>query len=384
MKTIIVLSVAISIMFFVSSGFTLDYNWVKESGVRADTGSVPYILHLPDGRYRLYVCNQYGIVSAISNDGINFTTEPGVRLAPIAGSETVVADPSIVQLDTGPYRMYYKVQKKSGGPGTGIHSIYSAYSIDGINWSRETMCYENLSAPDSGWVSVPDAVKLPDGRIRIFYTSYGECIRSIISNDGLNFTPESGVRLYNAVDPNLIRLPNGTYIMFCATGSVFNKSIGVATSTDAFNFTNQEYIIAPGGIYDIQSCMDPSAIILSDGRIRIYYGGMENTATIRTVSAISSGLQSNLNLVLSWPNPFKPGQGQNAVYFSNLTSQSTIKISNIAGEVVRTIEETDGDGITSWDGENQRGEPVASGVYIYIVTNQRGDKPATGKIIVIR
>ena len=65
------------------------------------------------------------------------------------------------------------------------------------------------------------------------------------------------------------------------------------------------------------------------------------------------------------------------------SSLATIRIYNIAGELVRTIEETDGDGINEWNTKNEQGEPVASGVYIYFIANPAGEK-ATGKIMVIR
>jgi len=89
----------------------------------------------------------------------------------------------------------------------------------------------------------------------------------------------------------------------------------------------------------------------------------------------------DLRGVIAYPNPIK-GTGY-TLKFAGLTSQATIWIYNIAGELVRTIDEADGDGMSEWDLRNGGGEQVASGVYLYLVTNPSGQK-ATGKVAVIR
>ena len=96
-----------------------------------------------------------------------------------------------------------------------------------------------------------------------------------------------------------------------------------------------------------------------------------------------SKVEDNLNKVTVYPNPYNPSGGYDHINFSHLTSQATIRIFNIAGELVRTIEETDNDGLALWYADNESGTPVASGVYIYIVTNPQGEKK-TGKVAIIK
>ncbi|MFH1096427.1 MAG: VWA domain-containing protein, partial [Candidatus Desantisbacteria bacterium] len=76
--------------------------------------------------------------------------------------------------------------------------------------------------------------------------------------------------------------------------------------------------------------------------------------------------------ILIFPNPFKPGSGEK-VNFQGLMDNATIRIYNLAGELAW---EKQGivDGKTTWDGKNNEGDLVASGTYIYIITDVNGHK----------
>ena len=94
---------------------------------------------------------------------------------------------------------------------------------------------------------------------------------------------------------------------------------------------------------------------------------------------------SDLSNVIVYPNPYKPSEAiRGTLKFDKLTAQATIKIYTISGELVTTLEETDMDGRYEWDGKNSANEDVVSGIYIYRVTNNKGDKPAGGKIAIVR
>ena len=94
---------------------------------------------------------------AISEDGINFTEEPGVRLSGTAipdDPEWQVHGATVIELDDGSYRMYYIGATGEGGPGHAIHRIYSAISSDGLNFTREGIRIESEGTIDNGWASV--------------------------------------------------------------------------------------------------------------------------------------------------------------------------------------------------------------------------------------
>jgi len=98
-------------------------------------------------------------------------------------------------------------------------------------------------------------------------------------------------------------------------------------------------------------------------------------------------LAANLDNLVVFPNPFKPGSGGrydfNGITFGGLTAGAKIKIFSISGGLVRELNETDNDGIYIWDTKNTSNENVASGVYLYLVTDTAGNKK-TGKFAVAR
>jgi len=78
-----------------------------------------------------------------------------------------------------------------------------------------------------------------------------------------------------------------------------------------------------------------------------------------------------------FPNPFKYWLGHRAVNFEGLTPTATLKIYDIKGRLLTTIEESNGDGLATWAPE------AASGVYLWSVTDPQGHKK-TGKIAILR
>ncbi|MBU1487140.1 gliding motility-associated C-terminal domain-containing protein, partial [bacterium] len=100
-----------------------------------------------------------------------------------------------------------------------------------------------------------------------------------------------------------------------------------------------------------------------------------------TIFGLFGSSAPNLNNVLVYPNPFKPGKGDAALKFLNLTPKATIRIYNVAGELV-SIKENITTGAACWDGKNDHGKPVASGGYFYIITDNE-DRKKMGKIAVI-
>src|SRR3989344_4696201 len=249
------------------------FSWEEDGGSRITGGSVPFIHKLKDGRVRLYYCENSGILSAISNDGLTFTKEQGVRISPGTGFELQVCDPTMVDLLDGKMRMYYKgADSQNAGPGQSIHKIYSAISSDGLTFTKEGLRIDSETSGDNGWASVPDAIILPDGRVRIYYVTAAEMehgIGSAISSDGLNFVKEAGLRVPNLVDPALIKI-DGKYILFAASiderFAALPKGIYYLESSDGLKFGEAIAVFQEGNVYD------PSVLKINDKTVRVFYG----------------------------------------------------------------------------------------------------------------
>ena len=200
-------------------GLTL--RWRKEKGPRVQGSrpldssklQAPCIVHNPDGGYRLFytavgpakpypTCQGY-ILSAVSEDGIDFETEPGIRLAPqpdVGHMSRRVLAPTVTQCDDGSWRMYFE----SRGPAAVPTVICSAVSRDMLHWEHE----EGIRLQAFDGVGGPRYLPLADGRGRMycFTSEYGpegladgervsQGIISAVSEDGLAFELEPGYRL---------------------------------------------------------------------------------------------------------------------------------------------------------------------------------------------
>jgi hypothetical protein len=61
------------------------------------------------------------------------------------------------------------------------------------------------------------------------------------------------------------------------------------------------------------------------------------------------------------------------ITFNRLPVKCTIRIYSLAGDLVRTLENTDGDGAETWDLLSSTGQQVASGMYIFHVESDYGE-----------
>ncbi len=84
------------------------------------------------------------------------------------------------------------------------------------------------------------------------------------------------------------------------------------------------------------------------------------------------------------PNPyFVSSSFDNQIMFNNLPDKCEIKIFNVAGDLIKTINHRGETGATFWDLKNQAGLAVAYGLYVYVVKTDDGKKQI-GKFTVVR
>jgi hypothetical protein len=83
--------------------------------------------------------------------------------------------------------------------------------------------------------------------------------------------------------------------------------------------------------------------------------------------------QASAKKVGVFPNPYyafnnaETNRFDRFVTFNNLPKNATIRIFNLAGQLVRTLQKNDESQFTRWDLMNARNYPVASGVYVAYV-----------------
>lgn len=125
----------------------------------------------------------------------------------------------------------------------------------------------------------------------------------------------------------------------------------------------------------------------SDGtRSSRYYTQTYNPAFLRRPS-----VEGDLSRVRIVPNPFHLGADpavrldvQDRIAFYDLPGQARIDIYTELGELVRTIEHTDGSGDDFWDLTTSSRQLVVSGIYLANITNTATGESAIQKFIIIR
>ncbi len=337
--------------------------WQKEPGARVqgsrplDRSKVqsPCIVRKPAGGYRLFytavgpdkpfpTCHGY-LLSAVSDDGLLFRAEPGIRMAPRQALPYAclrVIAPTVTTRASGGWRMYFEAR----GPANQPAVICSAVSDDLLNWEYE----DGIRFQTTGGVGAPRYLALPDGRGRIYCCgcdqqpgSVGkkseEGVFSAVTSDGLNFEREPGLRLPNGQtehersisaaevlapttagdmwtmfyspwqdappgsvipvhpcdDPNAVE--NGVSADFAAASIAsdmagFRSRIFVAYSTDGLAWGPGKCAIEGAGYGgvggDAVHAEDMSLIEIGDGRYRMYYAACDAHGNWRVVSAVTT------------------------------------------------------------------------------------------------
>ena len=222
------------------------------------------VVRLDDGQYRLYSGapeDPHSVVSYISNDGLNFQQEDGCRL-------TEAFMPFIVKLPDGMFRLYYTDQETAIGK-YGGRAIMSAISEDGLNFTVEEgdrLTYTRDGYESSG-IRGAKILQPNNGSYRMYYHGIDENsywrVLSAVSSDGLNWIREKGVRL----DPSDLCPPEtgiGNIAPFITSDGIYH--LYVTTKCDDENYLNSK-----GGIFDTRSADGLTFTIYNTPIIETYY-----------------------------------------------------------------------------------------------------------------
>ena len=336
--------------------------WKKESGIRLQGShsldfskvQAPCVVNVPTGGYRLYYtavgpgkpikqCQGY-ILSAFSEDGLQFESETGIRLEPQAEIEYMsrrILAPTVTQISKSRWRMYFESRGTADVPTV----ICSAVSTDMLNWELEG----GIRLQGFSGVGGPRFVSLPDGRCRLycFATEWikglsqkdnhirKQCIISAVSKNGLRFEMEDGYRICDKqnnydtagltaaeVIPPLKYnnqwtmffsawqdVPDGTNVplhpafdlnddadnfakaSIAADISGYRSRIFKAISENGLDWKSAECVIQGGGYesdeVDAVHAEDMSLIKIDLNQYRMYYAACDRIGNWRILSAVS-------------------------------------------------------------------------------------------------
>lgn len=109
--------------------------------------------------------------------------------------------------------------------------------------------------------------------------------------------------------------------------------------------------------------------------------GTDNGLTSFFTTAVKPA--TTFSELFTYPSPFFIGNGNNELIIDGLIKDSDIKILTISGKLLKEFS-SPGGRIASWDGKDQSGNYVSSGVYIIVAFDKDGNNVTTGKVAVIR
>lgn len=261
--------------------------WVREKTILLPETTSTDTHALTGGGWRMYLNGRGGIAYADSTDGKTFSAPVATGITEDKGS--FISNPAVEQLSDNDWIMIYEQQPtpvkgaaKNTPPGSATQrNLYVATSTDGKTFKKVGLAIDS-SKEDNYFASVPDLVKLPDGKIRMYYVSGGNAVGSAISTDqGHTWVKEAGYRLDEAVDPNVLtQTKNGQtkWVMYYSVLDPNPNNIYKATSTDGLTWVKIDgaVLTKTAGA----AVVDPDVIELSPGSHQMFFG--ESTTSTST------------------------------------------------------------------------------------------------------
>ncbi len=188
----------------------------------------------------------------------------------------------------------------------------------------------------------------------------------------------------------------------------FAKQFSTECSIQEFSFINDDILFQVYefslGLFDVSG--NPSGYLESFDYISFnswcpmlnFYAQNDNTYFISTQAECASIYSYNINTATddehidnneislsSYPNPFSTSTTISFELKSNLHNPSEIKIYNIKGQVIKTITSFPNGGLGTrdfvWDGRDDNGNEVGTGVYFYKLNN---NDDHIGKVVKLR
>lgn len=159
---------------------------------------------------------------------------------------------------------------------------------------------------------------------------------------------------------------------------IANAWVEVAVDIDAIvDFTDQVVFRFVACDLNTQGLVEAA---IDDFAIETYGGGID------TDVAAPESMIPAIRLMRSRPNPFRPNRGEISIRFAlPAAADAEVRIFDVAGRVVRTVADgrfPAGENHLAWDGRDDSGREVSSGVYFYRL--KTGEKIESHRLTLLR
>ena len=308
---------------------------------------------------------------------------------------------------TGPAPDGFEIYRASGKYDSTYHLLYTA-------------------APDERSYDDKSAIR------GLSYYYYIVSVGSAASNDGTGLTPAGKLRssryytqTYNEANlkrpsgdsPYSAKVTGGQTAPFLIQAGVNNKliididnlgadTITIKANSEAVDSLTIKNIVGQINVqlgYNVAADNGFGQLVLIspttglDSKINILPAQQDAYSAIGLNAGVTSGgvptIQEALDKIRVVPNPYnisastELGFGElqpNRLAFFNIPGECTIKIYTELGELVQTIEHTDGSGDEYWDSTTSSNQIVVSGIYIAVVEDTKTGERKIVKFVIIR
>lgn len=353
---------------------------------------------------------------ATSPDGINWTKDASYPFFPLGeeGSwdERGIDYVNVVHVG-GTYHMWYI------GEGGDHYRIGYAFSADGINWEKHpgnpVLDLGDTGSWDDEELLHPSVVY--DGELyHMWYNGIGQSHQHTgyaTSTDGITWEKYSGNPVLTTGedgswdDDELVLMctvyhDNTFHMLYGASDGTDEDKylrVGYATSTDGIHWEkdihNPVLDIGDAGAWDSEGVIATSVIYDSNlGIYKMWYGGLSNNIMMTGYATAPAGSSTGIEdtawnnpesyqLNQNFPNPFN---NQTSIQFLiPETSMVELTVHNVLGQQVRTMfreAKSPGTYNVIWDGRDDDGRMVNSGLYLYRMTS--GEHTKTCKLMLLK
>lgn len=155
-----------------------------------------------------------------------------------------------------------------------------------------------------------------------------------------------------------------------------------------FGTTNGVWLLSPDGASVIAHYTTENSPLLSNRVLaievdkksgKIFIGTERGLSVIQTTAVQPVAKMSALQI---FPNPVRLPE-QSLIEIRGLSRNAKVKIIAPTGRLVRDLK-SDGGAVAFWDGKDNDGRLVASGVYLAVGVSENGAESALGKIAIVR
>ncbi|MFV0210467.1 T9SS type A sorting domain-containing protein [Empedobacter falsenii] len=184
----------------------------------------------------------------------------------------------------------------------------------------------------------------------------------VIIQDGIPEALLTDVGIYSIKVDNA----NRKWIATNGAGVYYVSESGEETK---LHFTSKNSPLPSDIVYDVSIDETTGKVFFATEKGVVSYNGDVSMET------------NNFNDAIAYPNPYRPEYTGN-ITIKNLPNRALVKITDIVGNLL--FEKKADGGVIEWNTNNSKGKPVASGIYLVLMTNADGTETKTLKLAVVR